>query len=758
MAITKSVLIVEDDMPHAELIKAAFELYPDEFSLTVAGSLEEALSCISTSIPDLIIADILLPDGKGTELLNTEKEEAIYPIVIMTCYGDEQTAVEAMKAGAQDYIIKSDAAFSAMPHTARIALREWMLINERKKTEQALRESEEKLRVILSSLETGIIVIEPEKHLIVDANPAAVKMIGIVKEEIVGRRCHRFICPAEEGKCPITDLGQQTDNTERELLTASGESIPILKTAVSVSLAGQKHYLESFVDISDRKRAEEERVLLSTAIEQADETMIVFGIDGVIQYVNKASEQLFGYRDKLIGKNILDFARSKEQHQIYKDLIKTVSNGDVWNGHIKENKKDGSTCELEITVTPVCDKSGKITNFVSIGRDVSKEIELEEQLRHAQKMQAIGNLAGGIAHDFNNILAAILGYAEMACLDLPEGSQTRDNLDKMINSCIRARDLVKQILVFSRKSGPQRKPLELYPVVNEAVTLLRASIPTSIEIRQETDEKSGAVLADPIQIHQIMMNLCANAAHAMREKGGLLNIRLSHAVLNSETVKTYHNLSPGPHIKLSVSDTGTGIDSSIVSRIFDPFFTTKEVGKGTGMGLSVVYGIVKSYDGDITVETSAGKGTTFHILLPLVEEKINNKTEETRPLPTGRETVLFVDDEEALADIGKKMIESLGYNAIIETDSIEALKTFSEDPDKFDLVITDQTMPHMTGYDLAKHLMDLRHDIPVILCTGYSEMVTPERAKESGIREFLMKPVNRGEIADTIRKVLDRKV
>jgi nitrogen-specific signal transduction histidine kinase len=370
-------------------------------------------------------------------------------------------------------------------------------------------------------------------------------------------------------------------------------------------------------------------------------------------------------------------------------------------------------------------------------------------------MEAIGTLAGGIAHDFNNILGAIIGYTEMALYEAPASSKNRNNMEEVLKAGHRAKDLVQQILAFSRQSEQERQPVLIHLIIKEALKLLRASLPSTIEIRQNIRTDLGAVLADPTQIHQVMMNLCTNAHHAMSEKGGMLGVTLSDVELDVKEVVAYPDLKPGSYLKLTVSDTGQGMDPNVIERIFDPYFTTKEKGVGTGLGLAVVHGIVKSHGGMITVQSEKGKGSAFQVFFPVVKTQVKPEAKTMESLHTGNERILFVDDEQALVDLGKKMLESLGYRAECRMSSIEALESFRSQPDKFDLVITDMTMPNMTGERLAKEMMGIRPDIPIILCTGYSERITREEAMELGIKEFVLKPFKINDFANTIRKVLD---
>jgi signal transduction histidine kinase/ligand-binding sensor domain-containing protein/ActR/RegA family two-component response regulator len=388
----------------------------------------------------------------------------------------------------------------------------------------------------------------------------------------------------------------------------------------------------------------------------------------------------------------------------------------------------------------------------------TRQLEAAQQrLIQAQKMEAIGTLAGGIAHDFNNILGAILGYTELALEDLPEGTQVRKNVQYVLSGAERAAELVKQILAFSRQAVQERKPLILCAIVEDALRLLRSTLPATIEIRRDTRAETGTILGDPTQIQQVIMNLAINAAHAMKEKGGTLEVILDEVALDEETAPGNHNIKPGSYLRLTVSDTGHGIPKAVMKRIFEPYFTTKKTGEGTGMGLAVVHGIVKSHGGDISVYSEPGKGTTFNVFLPAIETYMKTEIPINGKSPGGSERILLVDDEASLAEVGTQVLERLGYEVEGISNPISALETFREKPDQFQLVISDLTMPHMTGIQLAQEIKKIKPDIPIILCSGYSVSFTGEQIKTLGISDFIMKPIVKSELAQVVRRVLDRR-
>jgi signal transduction histidine kinase/CheY-like chemotaxis protein len=431
------------------------------------------------------------------------------------------------------------------------------------------------------------------------------------------------------------------------------------------------------------------------------------------------------------------------------------------NNENENIRRNGERVWIAWTNKAIVDQKGRISEILSIGMDITKRRtaeketkNLEAQLRKAQKMEAIGTLAGGIAHDFNNILSAVFGYTEMALDKASEGTTLQGYMREVLTAGHRARDLVKQILAFSRQAEQEVLPVQVKLIAKEVIRLLRASLPTTIEIRRNFQNEQ-AVLADPTQIYQVLMNLCTNAGHAMRKKGGILEISLTNVELDTEFVGKHPGLEPGPYLRLTVDDSGLGMPADVMERIFDPYFTTKVKGGGTGLGLAVVHGIVKDRGGTITVDSEPGKGATFHVYLPVIEGKAKPAAKTNLPLALGDEHILFIDDEEAIAELGKEMLERCGYKVTTLTSGIEALELFKARPDKFDLVITDLTMPNMTGKELAKEVLHDRPQIPVILCTGFSEMITEKSAKAMGIRAFLMKPLTMHDLAGTVRKLLD---
>ncbi len=477
-------------------------------------------------------------------------------------------------------------------------------------------------------------------------------------------------------------------------------------------------------------------------------------------YISQSIKDVLGYSPKeLIGKAPFDLMPEDESVRVKKIASKLVSKSenikDLENWNID---KEGRRLLMLTNGIPIIDNKGKMQGYRGINKDITAQRKLEAQLQQAQKMESIGTLAGGIAHDFNNILFPIVGHTEMLLEDVPEDSPLRDSLNGIYTSALRAKDLVKQILTFSRQEKSQLKLMKMQPVIKEALKLIRSSIPTTIEIKQNIQSDCGVIKADPTQIHQIVMNLTTNAYHAMEKTGGELKVGLKEIKLIEYDVID-PDMTPGSYACLTISDTGVGMDKEVTQKIFDPFFTTKEKGKGTGMGLSVVHGIVLGMNGAIQVNSQPGKGTQFLLYLPLEKSPYEEKpsTSKTK-IQGGTEQVLLVDDEEAILTMEKRILERLGYQVTSRTSSIEALEAFRDSPDKFDIVITDMAMPNMSGDKLSAELAKIRSDIPVLICTGFSETMSEEKAFSMGIKGFLLKPIVIKDLAQKIREVLDENI
>ena len=521
-------------------------------------------------------------------------------------------------------------------------------------------------------------------------------------------------------------------------------------------------------DETDRRQMKEalheSEARYRSLIEISPDGISVTDLNGKMLMANRKLRELHGFdsTEEMIGIMALDLVAPEDRRRAYKNVLNALEGVSWEETDMTLLRKNGTSFIGSVNASVYYDASGKPNAFISVTHDITErkraedeKRKLEEQLRLVQKMEAIGQLAGGIAHDFNNILGAVIGYTELALEESSVGDRPRLYLEQIHKAGERARDLVMQILTFSRKQEQKRKPVLVTPIIKEVIKLLRSSLPSTIQITQSVSQTPLMILSDPTQIHQVLMNLCTNAAYALRERGGLLDIQLiQERVAHGRTLHPF-NLSVGDYAKLTVRDNGCGIDAAVMDRIYDPFFTTKGPGSGTGLGLSVVYGIVRDHGGAIDIASESGKGTTVTVHFPLEETERLLPEQAPEQISGGSERILFVDDEAALVELGKVMLMSLGYHVTSRASSIEALEAFRASPHNFDLVITDMTMPNIRGDDLARELLKIRPDIPIILCTGFSEMISEEKAKTLGIRRFVMKPIFKKDIAKVIREILD---
>lgn len=619
-------------------------------------------------------------------------------------------------------------------------------IMERKQVEKSLRSSEHKFTVAFQANPAAVAIATLDEGRYIEVNDSFCSLTGYDREDIISRTAteiNHWAKPSHrlEMVRHLMENGSVKD-FETVFRASNGKMTVVSLSAGLIELDGKPHVLTIMTDVTDRKRAEADRTRMITAFEQAAETILIADDRGIIKYANPAFEAVSGYsRLEVQGKSLTLLRSPDNDKDTVNKAKQALAKEQVWRGRLINLKKDGIPYEVETSISPVTSKTGHVINFVVVERDVTDEARLERQLRQAQKMEAIGTLAGGVAHDFNNILMAMMGYAEMAKRSIPGDLDAQQDLDEIVQTGRRATDLVKQILTFSRQNEQEKSPIAVHRVFTEALRLIRASIPTTIEIRHDIDAASGTIMADPTQMHQILMNLCTNAYQAMEGNHGVLEVALKDVVLEDGAKELSNpDLSPGAYVKLTVSDTGHGIAPERMERIFDPYFTTKDVGKGTGLGLSVVLGIVQSHGGAITVDSELGRGATFNVYLPCckMEPKESART-VAGEAPTQK--IMFIDDDRKILELVRRTLEPIGYELTTLTYPKKALEIAREQLDEYDLIITDLTMPAMTGLELAKAMLEIRSDIPIVLCTGYTEALTRKKVREMGFVDLLIKPV-----------------
>ena len=672
-------------------------------------------------------------------------------------------------------------------------------VSEAVRAEGALRESDERYRRLVELSPDGIVL--HARGRLVFANPAAVRLLGAESEQaLLNRRTvelirrdfrKAFLSRTER----VLSHGIVEAETEHVMLTIDGEEIPVESSSTPILYEGGSAVLIVFRDISERKKAEtalmQQKSLFESIFRSVPDAVVVAGLDHRIRMCNPGLTRVFGYQPKeIIGRKASTLYESRREFERLGNLQADKAGQDgprLDEGAFRH--KSGTVFPADVVCSVIRDADGEPIGFIDLIRDISgrKQAEseqavLQDQIHQSQKLESLGTLAGGIAHDFNNLLAIINGYGELVIEELDSGTTVCSNVEEILSAGRRAEDLVQQILAYSRNDRREFKPLRLDLVLNENLSMLRATLPATIQINADIARNQSLVLADPTQMHQVVMNLCVNAGHAIGKSPGQLTIRLRNRTVaegrngriaplldewpgNLRRIDELANhrggrmwigrLRPGRYAVLTIRDNGCGMTYTTLQRVFDPFFTTKGVGDGTGLGLSSVEGIVRSHDGAILVETEAGKGTRFDVFLPIEDSAPDHRPAGEEFRSRGNERILLVDDDDALLQSIRAGLERLGYEVTAMADGATALDAFQSAPQDWDLVVADQVMPGLSGVDLAKRVLTIRPEVPVVLCTGLIDAATRSTAESVGVREFHVKPVLSSELADCARRIFD---
>jgi len=773
----KIALLAIDDVPdNLFILRMLLQEHLPDCEVYTATSGAEGLRIAAEKRLDGILLDVQMPEMDGIETCRRLKSDQLtrdIPVILITAH--ESTPVlkaEGLDAGAEDFIgrpvhnLELVARVRVMVRTKHIedGLRSTNIELKQRVTErtQAQWESEERFRFTLKNSNFFVFTQDAELKYTWVYNPN----LGLSAEEMLGK--------TDADIFSVEDAGKLTRIKKRVLSNGIGE-----RSDIRFTLRGEPsfHVLSveplfdtdnnivgltgASIDFTDQKKLEDERNRLASVVEQVAEAIMITDAEGTIGYVNTAFEALTGYTSRdALGQHPRTLLQADKYNALaVEEIRESIQQSQTWKGRLRVQKKDESQRQLEmlVTVSPLLDADGEVVSVAFMSRDITHESELESQLQQSQKLDALGTLAGGIAHDFNNILGAIIGYTELAKEDISPQSNTDRYLKEVLNASSRAKELIQQILTFTRPGDTERKAILPHLIVKETMKMLRSSIPATIEMVENIEPDLNTILADPTEIHQIVMNLCTNGYQAMSPGEGTLTVTLKSVQLTDRQAARFPQLSR-LCVALSVTDTGSGMDRKTIYSIFDPFFTTKKEEKGTGLGLSTVHGIVQSLGGAISVHSEPGKGSTFTVYLQALQAAAKEQIEAPQHIPAGQgEHILLVDDEDALRKSCKLRLDALGYVVTACALPSEALSLFEEDPRSFDLVLTDYAMPKMNGLVLGQELLRIRPDIPVILVTGFTENITHADIEELGLAAFLEKPIDAGLLGRSIREILNQK-
>jgi len=771
---TLQILLVEDNDAHIELIRRAFEPHGKKFKLTVVNRLAKAKKILKKISPDLLIVDFLLPDGDGLDLLPGSSEENAIPIIIMTGQGDEKVAAAAIKSGAMDYIVKSPETFTDMPHVIERTLRGWQHIVERRQAENIFHDlatifssvtGEKFFSAVVSHLarmfdmdyaiigelmESGdrVAVAGGYGHGQAMELPFEYNLAGTPCEQVIGQSFCVWTSGVQEQFPNDTLLAEMGVDgyMGSPLFDSAGNALGIIVLMHRQPIKRPK-FSESILNIFstrvsteiERRRAEKTVRKLSQALEQAGESVLITDKKGIIEYINPAFTAITGYSaSEAIGQTPRLLKSGEQDDAFYEAMWKTIAGGKVWQGKVVDRKKDGSFYPAKLTIAPVFDEFGDITHctrFVGIQSDLTDLESIERQFHQAQKMEALGTLVGGIAHNFNNTLAGITGNLYLAKKQAKHIPDLMKRLTAVEQLSFRAASMIQQLLAFSRKSIISTKAMPLRPFIVETISLLKPTVPENIHLSQYICNDTLQINADASQIHQILINLVNNACDATEGMDKpCITIRLETFKTDDAFIEMHSYFKVGRYAHLSVEDNGCGIAEDQMKNVFEPFFTTKAVGRGTGLGLSMVFGAVKAHDGFINLESIESTGSTFHLYFPLLGDgktvsEVQKKKKKEYAKGHG-ELILLADDEDQVRETTAAVLESLGYRVLQAADGRKALEIFKAHQDDIDLALLDVMMPHCSGPKLADQIKQINPEMKIIFSTGYDQNLQTELMNE----------------------------
>ena len=769
MNVRPKILIVEDNAIVAADIKTRIDKMGYQVTDCVTRG-ENALESVSGRVPDLILMDIKLK-GKmsGIETASSIRASRDIPVIYLTSYSDDETLEQAKLTDPYGYIIKP-----FEDQELRTAIE---ISLHKHQAERRLKESEQWFKTTLTSIGDGVITTDMQ-GCVTFMNRVAEELTGWPIKDAKGKPITEIfhiinedtLEPVENPVTKVIETGLIIGLANHTLLISrDGRRMPIKDSGAPIVLDDAESVGVVLVFQDDTSARQGERKLRESEdrfrklFDSAPLPYQSLNEEGLILDVNQTWLDVLGYqKDEVQGRFFGDFLHPSWKEHFAINFPKFRAVGEVLGVQFEMRRKDGSFLTVQFDGKIGTDMTGNFIQTHCVFRDISEELRLQKQLkeqedslRQHQKLEAIGTLAGGIAHDFNNILSAIVGFTELSLDEVAGDTMLHDNLKEVFSASMRARDLVKQILVFSKKGDEVKQVVDTIPLIKDAVSMLRSTIPSNIEIKLDIAAPSLIVLANTTQLHQVLINLVTNGVHAIKNSGKI-TISADTISLSKNQPKPAIDLSPGDYAKISVSDTGSGIKKEHLNSIFDPYFSTKTPDKGSGLGLSVVHGIIKSHGGGITVSSEVNVGTIFTLYLPLSSQRQHSlSSQESEKTTRGSEHILVVDDETAIAHIHTRHLNSLGYQVTAMTSSTDALASFRENPGQFDLVITDMTMPKMTGTELSRSIKNIRPDIPIILCTGFSEDIEREQELPSQLDALLMKPVGKNQLIQKIRELLD---